>query len=249
MKLSKPAIKAHEQAVQLLAKDSLTYDEKLYVFENWTPMYSNQVNKAGIFFTPVGLACDFCIEVVGDTIIDLCAGIGMLAFTYYHWCNEKPNFTCIEINPEFVAVGKKLLPEANWICASAVDIDLLKSLGKFDCAISNPPFGKISKEKHPGELYHGSEFEYKVISAAKEIAKHGRFIIPQMSCPFAYSGQREMKKQSSEKHNKFISETGIILEPNCGIDTDIYKTSWNGASPSVEIVCVDYSNDANDLQF
>lgn len=241
MKLSKPAIKAHEQALKLLEQDTLTYDEKLFVYANWTPMYSHQVNKAGVFFTPQDMANTFAnIEVFGTRVIDLCAGIGMLSFTYYHNSYEKPSITCVEINPDFVSVGKKLLPEATWICASAIDVELLKTLGRFDCAISNPPFGKIGKQK--GALaYKGSEFEYMVIEAAKLIADHGAYIIPQPSAPFKYSGQDSFSEQSTDKHEKFLEETGIVLSANCGIDCNTWKDDWNGASPVVEIVRVDYS--------
>jgi len=36
------------------------------------------------------------------------------------WGNENtviPEITCVEFNPQYVEVGKKLLPEANWIAS------------------------------------------------------------------------------------------------------------------------------------
>ena len=78
-------------------------------------------------------------------MIDLCAGIGILSFSYFHgiYHGVNPEITCVEINPDFVAIGKKLLPEANWICGDITDPDFIASLGSFDFAYGNHPFCRI----------------------------------------------------------------------------------------------------------
>lgn len=245
MKLSKHQIKLHQQSEALLQKETLTHDDKLFVMENWFPAYNNQIGASGAFFTPPELARDFTIEIAGNRIIDLCAGIGNLSFNYYHYNshgNNPPQITCVEYNPECVAVGKKIFPEATWICADMCDEKVIKSLGKFHMAIGNPPFGKIkSNESSDWLKYKGSEAEYKAICIGSIIADNGAFIIPQISSPFSYSGQQYFKAQSCAKLEKFIKETGIVIGTSCGIDTSPYQSEWKGANPAVEIVTIDYS--------
>jgi hypothetical protein len=50
--------------------------------------------------------------------------------------------TCVEINPRYFEVGRKLLPEARWINADVFDWRTL-DLGRYDVAIANPPFGRV----------------------------------------------------------------------------------------------------------
>lgn len=122
MKLSKNQISKHESALRLLDKDYLTYDEKLQVYKDWIPAYSENIGVIASYFTPHNMARDMCLEISGNKIIDLCSGIGMLAFTYHHWQNDKTDIVCIERNRSFVEVGKKLLPEAEWRVCRASDV-------------------------------------------------------------------------------------------------------------------------------
>lgn len=239
MKLTRNQISNHESAVKLLEKDILTYEEKLQVYRDWLPAYNNNIGTIASYFTPIELAKDACIQFTGYNIVDLCAGIGMLAFTNYHWCSGNVKITCIERNPEFVKVGKKLLPEANWICADVLDESIYKDFELFDCTISNPPFGRIKSNINNDWLdYKGSEFEYKVIEIGSRISKNGVYIIPQLSSPFTYSFINGFNAQSSSKYEKFELESGIELEANIGIDISIYKNDWVGTSIKCEIVCV-----------
>ena len=108
-------------------------------------------------------------------IIDICAGIGILSFCKFHFQHHEPErlpaITCVEINPDYVRVGRKLLPEAEWICADIFDVwqDLPRD---FTTAIANPPFGNI---RHAGKAprYSGPEFEYKIIDIAGHLATYG----------------------------------------------------------------------------
>ncbi|WP_313235689.1 methyltransferase [Sphingobacterium multivorum] len=252
MKLSKQQIKQHQTAVDVLNKDILTYDEKVYVYENWIPAYEENIGEIGSFFTPLGLARDFAtLEVVGDNIIDLCAGIGSLSFHYFHRMlmhDKEVKITCIEQSQAFVEVGKKLLPSANWICADALNketyTDLIKN-EKFDYCISNPPFGKIKTTTNTEWIkYAGSEFEYKIIAVGNEITKYGEgaYIIPQSSAPFRYSNLPNTKYQppyevtENTKTKKWLNDTNTILSVGTPIDTGYYYNDWVGTKVLCEIV-------------
>lgn len=251
-KLTKPQAKAHATACKLLEQDALSEDDKLFVLENWQESAKHINTIAGAFFTPIGLARDLSIEVSGKRIIDLCAGIGSLSF----WCacrawNEPPEIVCVEMNADYAEVGRKVLPEATWIVGSV--FDLPRDLGHFDFAIGNPPFGATPRDaKAP--RYSGKEFELHVIDIASDLADFGAFIVPQMTAPFKYSGApnggwRETIKDGigsgylhrpTDIHAKLLDQTGIVLEPNCGIDTSAYRNDWHGVSVATEVVVCDF---------
>lgn len=236
-KLSKQQIKAHAAAVDLLSKDVLTEDERDFVLENWRASANHINSAAGAFFTPIGLARDFSIEVHGRRIVDLCSGIGALARAVLDRRSDHPEMVCVEINPDYAAVGRKVVPEAEWIVA---DILHLPDIGHFDCAISNPPFGS-TKRNGSSARYTGAAFEYHLIDVASDIADYGAFIVPQMSAPFQYSGRPYFEARRSDAYVKFETQTGIVLEPNCGIDCAFYRGEWDGVAPAVEIVLADFT--------
>lgn len=239
-KLTKPQYKAHQAACELLKKDVLTEDDRWFVLENWHEA-ATQVNSAvGAFFTPPMLARDFAIETCGPRVIDLCAGMGTLAFMVWNrsQAGGPPiEIVCVERNAEYAAVGRKVLPEATWIEA---DVFSLPDLGHFDCAISNPPFGKTPRQGS-GPRYTGQAFEYHVIDVASDLADWGAFIIPQASAPFRYSGQQRFEGHGgSDEYRKFEALTGVTLGPSCGIDTEFHRSDWHGVSPATEIVTSDF---------
>jgi len=242
-KLTKPQAKAHQQACVILEQDVLTEDEKVFVLENWQESASHINTIAGAFFTPFDLAMDFALEAHEGRVIDLCAGIGMLSFamTMRNPYNQSPlEITCVELNPDYVAVGKKIMPEANWICASVFDV-LGMGLGKFNFAISNPPFGAVKRpEGKRSPRYTGADFEFHVIDIAAHLASYGVFIVPQMSAGFSYSGQRGYSRQVTGKAVDFQEKTGLHFEAGCGIDTAIHKGKWRGVSPICEILCIEF---------
>lgn len=240
-KLTKPQIKAHNEAIQLIdCGRPLQDEEKEFILDNWQESATHVNSAVGAFFTPRGLASDFAIEVDGSSLelgpcIDLCAGIGSLA---YHVSQKFERIVCVEVNPEYAKIGRRVVPEAQWIVCSAFDPRVL-DLGVFSWAISNPPFGRIKADEYRGK-YSGGEFEYKVIELASRLACFGAFIIPQMSAPFRYSGQQSYRRDETDKAVKFREQTGIEMEPNCGIDTAIYAKDWRGVSPICEIVVCEF---------
>jgi hypothetical protein len=241
-KLTKAQSKAHQEAEALLKKDVLTLDEKIFVYENWNEAAVHDNTRAGAFFTPMDLANDFKLEVAGPRVIDICAGIGILPFCKLHFQHHEPErppqITCVEINPDYVRVGKKLLPEAEWICADIFEI--WRELPRdFTSAIANPPFGNV---KHSGRAprYTGSEFEYKIVDIAAHVAEYGAFIIPQMSAPFRYSGAPYYQRHEHERYAKFASQTGIHLDAGCGIDTAFHDDAWKHSTIRIEIVTCEF---------
>jgi len=240
MKLSKQQGRAHVTAARLLEKPSLSLDERCFVLDHWDPAAEHINSLSGAFFTPPGLARDFAIEVAGNSIVDLCAGIGSLAFAATVGGESSRSIVCIESKPDFVAVGRKILPNATWLCC---DIFNLPDIGYFDYAIANPPFGAAPRLGRGAPRYHGNRFEYHAIDVASDLATFGVFLVPQESAPFRYSGHREYAAIEPERiphYQDFLSTTGIELEHNCGIDTSIYLSEWKGVSPATEIVLCDF---------
>jgi predicted RNA methylase len=236
VKLSKSAIKSHNEAMALVALERDLKDwEKEFILENFNEGALHINSAAGAFFTPNGLARDFSIEVAGGRTIDLCAGIGALSYAVEH---KVDSLVCVEINADYLRIGKKIVPGATWVHASAFSPAVL-GLGFFDIAISNPPFGAITEDDYTG-IYRGGQFEYKIMELASRVARYGVFILPQASANFEYSGKRYFRSIESAKAKAFREQTGIIMQPNCGIDTAIYKNDWRGVSPICEIVICEF---------
>ena len=80
-KLSKQQTKMHRQACEILEKETLTEDEKLFVLDHWHEGADRPVSESGTFFTPTSLASDFELDVLRQgRILDVCAGIGALSY-------------------------------------------------------------------------------------------------------------------------------------------------------------------------
>lgn len=238
-KLSRPILKKHQEACDLIDLDRpLTLDEREFVIENWQESAEHINSAAGAFFTPLGLAFDFALDVGGGRILDLCAGIGALSYAAY-WRGgrhgDRPKITCVELNPDYVRVGKRIMPEATWITANVMEPP--DELGTFDWVISNPPFGRTIKIAGP--RYSG-EADLAVIDIASQYAPNGTFIIPVNSAPFSYSGRPYYERRPSAKFDKFTRMTGIELEAGCGVDCSYYRDQWRGTAPAVEIVTADF---------
>ncbi|MDN4571909.1 methyltransferase [Pandoraea cepalis] len=213
----------------------LSMDERMFVLEHYQEGAHTDNAAIGAFFTPCGLARDFSLDVSGATVVDLCAGIGALAFACE---SEGRHFTCVEQNAEYVRVGRKVMPDATWIHSDVFGY-WWKEVPHFDMAIANPPFGRIRESTYVG-AYTGGEFEYKVIDLALRISDRGAFIVPQQSAPFRFSGARYYERIVSTKCAAFLRDTGICLEVGAGVDTSIYRDAWHGVSPICEIVLAEF---------
>lgn len=236
-KLSKAQIKAHKEVMALVGLNRpLFEDEREFILDNFQESTTNVNSQHGAFFTPRGLAVDLSIEVGKGSVVDLCAGIGALAYAVR---DRATRLVCIEFNPEYARVGRRVVPEAEWIVASIFD-PIIAGLGWFDYAVSNPPFGNIAADGFDGK-YTGKNFEYKAIEVASRMAAYGAFIIPQGSAPFAYSGKQSYDPTEGATPRKFREQTGIVMEFGTGVDTAYYQDQWNGVSPICEIVVCDFA--------
>lgn len=140
MKLTKPELKLHEEAMRILTQPRLTDDEKEFVLDHYHPGATNNLTKAAIFFTPRALANTTAMFAASDGhILDACAGIGALAY-HAQFHGNPDRITCIEQNPEFVEIGRKIVPDAEWIRG---DIFEQVKDRTFTTGLSNPPFGNI----------------------------------------------------------------------------------------------------------
>ncbi|HFR2211883.1 TPA: hypothetical protein ACHUVP_003062, partial [Shigella sonnei] len=233
-RISKKESANHNKVMELIHSDKLlTQEDREFIFTNYR---GDGIGATGAFFTPEILAWDFVLDAdcTGDCI-ELCAGIGRLS--YYQYLRNKPtHITCVELNPEYVMIGKRVLPEAEWITGNALQYSPDRF---YDVAYGNPPFGKISTSKAYTGRYKGSEFEYKVIEHASTFASYGAWIVPQGSAGFVYSGVHCYERRESCKYQKFVKDTGYELHPGVGIDTSIYRDEWNGTKVICESVLVD----------
>lgn len=225
----------HNRVMELVHSDKqLTQDDKEFIFNNYK---GDGIGATGAFFTPEFLAWDFILDAgcTGDCI-ELCAGIGRLS--YYQYRRNKPtHITCIELNPEYVMIGKRVLPEAEWITGDALQYTPDRF---YRVAYGNPPFGKINTSESYTGVYTGTEFEYMVIDHASKFSSMGVWIVPQGSAGFVYSGAHCYERRETAKYTRFHNQTGYTLTPGVGIDSSIYKDEWNGTKVICESVLVDY---------
>ncbi|MEV4078707.1 hypothetical protein AB0J43_00245 [Nonomuraea fuscirosea] len=246
LKLTKEQAHLHRQAANLVKSSaSLSKKQVEFVLTHWQEASTITNPLDGAFFTPLALAKELALHAWGARVIDLCAGIGHLAWGYrcryvIDWELDKPplELVCLEKNPDYVAVGRRLLPDATWIVGDVFDV-LAMDLGEFDAALANPPFGRVDRSGRQAPRYRGPLMEYHVIDVAAHLARLGAFIIPQVPATFSYSGVEKPIWDRPPVYRRFEAQTGIELSCNIGVDTMEYTASWHGVQPCVEIVRAD----------
>jgi len=239
MKLSKRKLKLHDQAEEILQKEELNGADKEFVFENWHPAVNHDVTGHAVYFTPEGLASELAMQLYGEelVVLDLCAGIGMLSWSVvnaYRWTGKIPRIIAVEFNKDFVEVGKKLVPEAEWIQGNIFDDETWAQIDcPIDIVISNPPFGAIASYKYDRKL----PADLEIVGRALDISpKGGIFILPSGSVPFEYSGVSYYKSKESSAWNRFLKYYPDVEINCCSIDTEVYRDEWRMANPRVELV-------------
>lgn len=253
MKLPKAELKKQKDILnKLTTGTTFTEDFIDYCYEEFNPAILDNLTENGVFFTPPDLAYDAALfSYRHGHVVDVCAGIGMLSYAMRirdSYDKNIKSLTCIELNPKFVEIGKKLLPKANWICADVFDKslwdDLVKDLpdNRFDSLISNPPFGtnQLDKTKYSWLNYKGQR-DLMAVELCLRYAKNGTFILPSGSAPFSYSGRPYYEERWSMKFRKFVTgNKQFKFDMNCqGIDTTAYGDWKNLGKIGVEVVNVD----------
>lgn len=222
MKLSKQQTKSHEEAQALVRASKrrpLTQDERFFILENYHPGASHNITTSGAFFTPWELAQSLAaLHGGGGRVVDLCAGIGILAFALHTrqllWPEkERATLTCIELNQEYASVGRAVLPEAEWISGED-GITAIRRLPKFTSGLSNPPYGRVKG----GGLWH-----LQFTLALAERCKDGAYIIMPKS--------DELTTMWDEVHRR---ETGMTLTGGC-LDLKGMELDWRGTNIGVDV--------------
>lgn len=239
-KLTKQQAKRHAIACQLLELERpLTVSECDDFHENWHEGADSNQTWASAFFTPVNLASDLRFDMPGQgTLIDLCAGIGRLAYyagcqgTWPEYRHNYSRIVCVERNPRYVEVGRKIFPAAEWICGDVLDPELLRQLGTFDAAIMNPPFGNQTKSDHSAPRYKGKDLDLAVMDVAATLAPWNLAIVPNDRAPW----DRQGTARPSKRRDQFQTATGLDFWRFSNIEGEVYRDEWNGVAPSIEIV-------------
>ncbi len=214
MKLSKEQTKKHDECLKILAqKEIKSLNEREFVFEHFHPGSGNNIGRGGIFFTPPKMASDFGLYY-GDTrgrVVDLCAGIGALGDAISGHGNRISELVCVEVNPEFVQWGKKLLPDARWICADVFQEEIIKNLGCFDVGISNPPFGRVITASEHDWFRHKGPAHMRIAELIfRRCQLAGWMIIPDVDHdmqgryhPIQFAGDRQRQMEPNGVYQSF----------------------------------------------
>jgi predicted RNA methylase len=91
---------------------------------------------------PLAIDAGKYISGDGRCVVDIGAGIGRLAYAVLcanWWDPKQVQVTAVEINPEYVNIGQRWLPEVTWVQGDMYDLLLWQILPCFNEAISTPP--------------------------------------------------------------------------------------------------------------
>lgn len=226
IRVSKQDVAKHAKAEAVLKSGSaLTPEEVEFVYENWNAATLYDIAGLGAFFTPKELALDVVLPFVGSdgvhTVVDLCAGMGRLTWAIQQRLanvNHKIRYVAVERHPDFVRVGKRLLPDVEWVEGDVFDKDLIDSLGHFDVGISNPPFGRFDSTKNVKWLNYKGTAQFLVCEILGRIAREAIAIMPAGDIPWTTKGNPNTKE-----YNKWKEANPSLAMGATSLKTDQYK--------------------------
>ncbi len=256
MKIPKAELKKQRELYNQICTGT-TFTEEFIdkVYEEFNPAIADNLSENGVYFTPPDYAYDVALFAYRHGhVLDLCSGIGMLTRALHvrdHYDKNIKSYTAIELNPKFVEIGKKLMPDVNWICADVYDKNLLDSLVKdlpdkrFDLIISNPPFGhdQVDKSKYNWLNFTGQR-DLMAVEICLRYAKNGYFILPSGSVPFSFSGRpyyEDKPDRYSQKVKRFLkANKELKFNMTCdAIDSTVYSEWMNLGKIGTEAVNID----------
>jgi predicted RNA methylase len=271
MKLSKKDKKKNDEVLKLLELSALTHDQKCKIYEDLNEGIFGDITSHSAYFTGLDLALDFALMAPTDgLVLDMCAGFGVLSFAaltrdYYEGNIKK--IICLERNPKYIEVGKKLVQsvykrswdvdkekqelqtEVIWIQGDMFDKKLWdkieKEHGKIDCLLSNPPFGKVTKTDCDRSWlkYKGSDLDIAALEIGYHKAEYASFILPQGSCTFRGSGRHALggfEHVENKKVAKLKKEAEIDFYMSwLSIDTSVYEQNFKNTTIPVECCTLD----------
>lgn len=240
MKLTKVETRDHEQIDTLLRQKALSLTEKELILDKFLPHSLDNSTKSGSFFTPRSISQEFSVfcDCDRDTVIDLAAGIGSLAHALVS-CGRRPKkLVCVESNPDFVRIGKKVVPEAEWVLGDVFTRPVFDALRRrrANWVISNPPYGLRLKDRD-WLTYNGAS-DLMAVETAVRLAPDSVFILPQGSVPWQDSGtafHRE-RKDIGGALKLFMDRNPRIVFGSTSMDMSVYAKDWQGGSSKVELV-------------
>lgn len=249
MRYTKPQLRQMDRCRQLLKQDILSEEDKEFILNHYLP--EPGASRSGAFFTSLELAWDFAFEAApgrreNSVVIDLCAGIGVLSYTMAIRVPEAM-IICVEANPAYVAIGRKIVPEAIWIHGDVMDPGTHRKIRaalngrRADVAYANPPFGSGVRSIDTSGLPQGAPKlpEFAVMQTAALFAASGVFLVPPSSAGFEYSGvpcYRELPKSNGAA---FAAATRCEMSVGMGIDTTCYQ-GFATTNVRVEAVTIEY---------
>jgi len=239
-KLTKKELSLHNEALDILEKDKLTDDERWFVLENWRPS-AGDVTDGNAYFTPMSVAQSVAIETIDQGhLLDLCAGTGRLSLHVYlrarnvHW-EDKIQITAVESNPDFVEVGRKVLPMVNWICDDIFRKDMWKGK-RFTAVISNPPFGS---RKRVDWLGYNGPMSLMALEIALRVSDAGAtFVLPKGYAEYAHTRNGYKKQEPAHYMRKFLDMFGVEMS------TSAFPTSDGSFSDTgIETEIISFASD------
>lgn len=256
-RLSKMEWKNHEKACELLEGDKpLSWEERRFIAGNWRSSATNNVSKGGSFFTPYEIArlMHSWIPTKGR-IVDFCAGIGTLSLAIMDMNeNGKNEFVCVEQNADFIEVGRRLVPEAEWIQADAYEKSTWDRIlaeipgGKFSRAMANPPFGKIptangDRKKLDWLNFRGSA-DLMACEIMMKIAHATIAIVPQDHARYvhSYGADKSRIYNRDMEYLKFMEKNPGIVLGTTPFDMQEFDELWNDVKIKVELVFIEEEN-------